>query len=66
MPRFDTWVDADKQAAMFHSWLMDEDCSWLSDALGLVVEVADLPMTISARQRDRTGRISKFIRCAPP
>jgi len=49
MPRFETWLDADKQAAMFHAWLMDEDLAWLSLALGLVVDVDGLPMTISAR-----------------
>ena len=49
MPRFDAWLDADKQAAMFHAWLMDEDLTWLSLALGLVVDVGDLPMTISSR-----------------
>ena len=49
MPRFKTWLDADKQAAMFHAWLIDEDLAWLSLALGLVVDVSDLPMTISAR-----------------
>ena len=50
MLRFDTWVDADKQAAMFHSWLMDEDLTWLSLALGLVVDVNGLPMTIASRR----------------
>lgn len=50
MPRFDTWVDADRQAAMFHSWLMDEDLTWLSLALGLIVDVAGLPMTIASRK----------------
>lgn len=49
MPRFETWLDADKQAAMFHAWLMDEDLAWLSLALGLVVDVGGLPMTISAK-----------------
>ena len=49
MRRFDSWLDADKQAAMFHSWLMDEDLTWLSLALGLVVDVDGLPMTISSR-----------------
>jgi hypothetical protein len=49
MPRFKTWLDADKQAGMFHAWLLDEDLAWLSLALGLVVDVADLPMTISAK-----------------
>jgi hypothetical protein len=50
MPRFDTWLDADKQAAMFHSWLMDEDLTWLSLALGLVVDIDGLPLTISSRR----------------
>jgi len=49
MPRFQTWLDADKQAAMFHAWLMDEDLAWLSLALGLVVDISGLPTTISAR-----------------
>ena len=49
MPRFETWLDADKQAAMFHAWLMEEDFTWLSLALGLVVEIDGLPMTISSR-----------------
>jgi hypothetical protein len=52
MPRFDIWVDADKQAAMFHSWLLDEDWRWMADALGLVVQVGNLPKTISARSYD--------------
>jgi hypothetical protein len=50
MPRFETWMDADRQAAMFHAWLMDEDMSWLSLALGLVVDIDGLPMTISSRK----------------
>jgi hypothetical protein len=48
--RFDIWLDADKQAAMFHSWLLDEDWTWLARALGLVVEVGNL-RTISAHNR---------------
>jgi hypothetical protein len=51
MPRFDIWADADKQAAMFHSWLMDADWTWLARALGLVVEIADLPKTISTHRK---------------
>ena len=51
MPRFDIWLDADKQAALFHSWLMDENWTWLADALGLVIDVAGLPTTISAKER---------------
>lgn len=49
MPRFDTWLDAEKQAAMFHAWLMDEDVIWLSLALGLVVDMYSQPMTIASR-----------------
>lgn len=49
MSRFETWLDADKQSAMFHAWLMDEDMAWLSLALGLVVDVGGLPTTISAK-----------------
>ena len=64
MPRFETWLDADKQAAMFHAWLMDEDLAWLSLALGLVVDVSDLPMTISANEI--AGRTSRCIPCVPP
>lgn len=52
MSRFHTWLDADKQAATFHSWLMAEDWTWLAGALGLVVDVSNLPKTISARRRD--------------
>jgi hypothetical protein len=52
MPRFDIWVDADKQAATFHSWLLDEDWKWMADALGLVVQVGNLPTTISAHSYD--------------
>jgi hypothetical protein len=52
MPRDDLWRDADKQAAMFHSWLMGEDGTWLADALGLVVNTSGLPMTISAKKSD--------------
>jgi hypothetical protein len=51
MKRFDIWLDADKQSAMFHSWLLDEDWTWLARALGLVVEVGHI-CTISARDRD--------------
>lgn len=49
MARHDTWKDADKQAAMFHAWLMDEDMTWLSLALGLVVDCNGLPKTISSK-----------------
>jgi len=62
-PRFDTWVDADKQAAMFHSWLMDEDWAWLSLALGLVVGIDGLPMTI-ASSRNRANIEVHSVRTA--
>jgi hypothetical protein len=52
MPRFDIWLDAHKQAAAFHSWLLDEDSKWMTDALGLVVEVGNLPKTISAHKNN--------------
>jgi hypothetical protein len=64
MLRFDTWVDADKQAAMFHSWLMDEDWAWLSRALGLVVEVGSLPMTIAASHGNRANIEVHSVRTA--
>jgi hypothetical protein len=34
---------------MFHAWLIDEDLTWLSLALGLVVDINGLPMTISSK-----------------
>jgi hypothetical protein len=64
MLRFGTWVDADKQAAMFHSWLMDEDWTWLSRALGLVVESGSLPMTIAARHPNRANIEVHSVRTA--
>ena len=63
MLRFDTWLDADKQAAMFHSWLIDEDLTWLSLALGLVVDIGGLPMTISS-QRGRANIEVHSVRTA--
>jgi hypothetical protein len=52
MSRFNIWLDADRQAATFHSWLLDEDWKWMTDALGLIVEIGTLPRTISARRND--------------
>jgi hypothetical protein len=52
MARSDIWLDGDKQAAVFHSWLMDEDGTWLADALGLIVDTSGLPMTISTKKRN--------------
>lgn len=52
MPRFDLWVDADRQAAAFHGWLLDEDWRWMIDSLGLVARISSLPKTISAHRSD--------------
>ncbi|WP_287053071.1 hypothetical protein [Mesorhizobium sp.] len=52
MGRADSWIDAERQAATFHSWLMDEDLAWLADALGLVVYTGGMQATISAKKRD--------------
>jgi hypothetical protein len=51
MPRFEAWLEADRLAVLFHSWLTnDEDVAWLSAALGLVVDIGGLPQTIAARR----------------
>ena len=42
---------------MFHSWLMDEDLTWLADALGLVVDIGGLPTTISASRDPNRANI---------
>jgi hypothetical protein len=52
MARFDLWLEADKQAFMFHGWLMDEGWRWMTDTLGLVVDVGKLPRTISANRKN--------------
>src|SRR5262249_9166190 len=52
MARFDLWLDADKQAAMFPGWLLDERWRWMTDTLGLVVDVGKLPRTISANKKN--------------
>jgi hypothetical protein len=52
MPRFDLWLEADKQAELFHGWLMDESWRWMTDTLGLVVDVGKLPRTISANRKN--------------
>jgi hypothetical protein len=49
MSRREIWLDADRQAELFHRWLLDENVSWLADALGLVVTGGSIPMTISMR-----------------
>jgi hypothetical protein len=49
MDRHALWLEADRQAVLFHAWLVDEDAAWLADALGLVVTGAKLPKTISSR-----------------
>jgi hypothetical protein len=52
MGRYETWLDADRQAAMFHAWLNAEDWLWLARALGIVVDLSGLPRTISANRRN--------------
>jgi hypothetical protein len=49
LSRRDIWLDADRQAMLFHQWLLDEDASWLADALGLVCTSGPFPQTISMR-----------------
>lgn len=60
MARHEIWLNADKQAALFHSWLMGEDGAWLADALGLLVNLFNAPATISVRKGD-TGRANVEI-----
>lgn len=50
--RFDLWLDAARQAAIFHGWLMQDNWRWMSNALGLIVDLHDLPGTISAQRRN--------------
>lgn len=52
MSRYNSWLDADRQAATFHSWLTGEEWSWLAQALGLVLDISALPKGISATRRD--------------
>lgn len=52
MGRYDIWLDADRQAAMFHAWLNAANWQWLARALGIVVDLSGLPRTISANRRD--------------
>lgn len=52
MERYEIWLSAEKQAALFHSWLMDESLTWLADVLGLVVNTQNLPKTISAQRKN--------------
>jgi hypothetical protein len=65
MERGELWLNVDKQAAMFHSWLLAEEWAWLVGALGLVVHVGDL-RTISANHRrpDRANIEIHSIRTA--
>lgn len=55
LERDEIWGLAERQAAKFHAWLLDEDVTWLARALGLVVQLDGLPMTIasSSRRPDR-------------
>jgi hypothetical protein len=52
LSRRELWLDADKQAFMFHDWLMDESWRWMADTLGLVVEIGKRPRTISANRKN--------------
>ena len=52
MSRHELWLEGDKQAFMFHGWLMDESWRWMTDTLGLVVDVGKLPRTISANRKN--------------
>jgi hypothetical protein len=49
MTRRELWLEADRQAALFHAWLLDEDVAWLANCLGLVVFSVNLPQTVSSR-----------------
>lgn len=62
--RFDLWVDADRQAATFHSWLLDEDWAWLARALGLVVEVGNIRTISAGRDRSRAAIEIHSVRTA--
>lgn len=52
MGRHETWLDAERQAAMFHAWLKEADWEWLARAFGITVDISRLPKTISASRRD--------------
>ena len=49
MTRRELWLEAERQAALFHGWLLDEDAAWLANCLGLVVTGGGIPQTISSR-----------------
>ena len=51
LARRDLWLEMDKQAFMFHDWLMHESWREMSDTLGLIIDVSKLPRTISANQK---------------
>lgn len=55
--RREIWLEADKQAAMFHAWLASENLTILVDVLGLVVDIRDRPATISANRKTGRARI---------
>ena len=64
MKRFDIWLDADRQAATFHSWLLDEDWAWLARALGLVVEVGNIKTISAGRDPSRAAIEIHSVRTA--
>jgi hypothetical protein len=49
MSRYDTWLDADRQSATFHQWLMAENWEFLAKEWGLVIDISSLPKSISSR-----------------
>lgn len=62
--RHDAWVDADRQAANLHAWLMSEETTSLLDVLGLVVGVSGLPKTIAAKDGRRANVEVHSVRTA--
>jgi hypothetical protein len=52
MSRYDTWVEANRQAGLFHAWLHAEDWTWLARSLGIVMHLSGLPGTISTNRQD--------------
>jgi hypothetical protein len=50
LDRRTTWQQAERQAALFHGWLLDESNDFLADQLGIVVTEADVPNTVKTRR----------------
>lgn len=62
--RHRAWIDADRQSARLHGWLMSEGAEYLSDTLGLVTDVTSLPKTISSRDGRRANIEVHSVRTA--